>query len=476
MKNCLIVGIGVLLSIVVLAPATLAMELNATQFPERRTVDVSMEGLPGAPAGSIRAEVTFRDGQAHIVASYDSMKPAILFAGDVTCYVLWAVTRDGTTENLGEFLVDEPKGKLEFATAQKSFALIVTAEPFYLVRRPSELAMFRSRLSDAKRVTSVPFEFDGFQPAPARAMDSIANIAWDSNIPLPLLQARKAYELATRNDARTHAPQIYQEASEALERANDALRKSPGSRKLLDDARRAVALSNEAINISLHRIEGIELEQRIAARRAEMQALETRAAESEKSARRSEAEVAAARDDIDRLRGERDRTSAETAALFREKSALEADMASLRRSKEQLQREKSDLNARLEDALSHVAETKNTARGFVVSLPDILFDVNEASLKCEAKIVLAKLGGILLLIQDLGVAVEGHTDSTGSEEYNLVLSERRADSVMEFIAGEGIDLARLRASGFGMSQPVAGNATVEGRRKNRRVELVIAER
>ena len=151
-------------------------------------------------------------------------------------------------------------------------------------------------------------------------------------------------------------------------------------------------------------------------------------------------------------------------------------MASLRRAKEQLQREKSDLGVRLEDALSHVAETKNTARGFVVSLPDILFVVNEASLKCEAKIVLAKLGGILLLIPDLGVAVEGHTDSTGSEEYNLVLSERRADSVMEFIAGEGIDLARLRASGFGMSQPVADNATVEGRRKNRRVELVIAER
>jgi outer membrane protein OmpA-like peptidoglycan-associated protein len=451
------------------------VELNAIQFPERRSVKVLFDRFESAPRATLEAEVTYRDGQAWIEVSYDSMKPAILFAGDVTCYVLWAVTRDGTTENLGELLVTEPDGKLEFATGKKSFALAVTAEPFYLVGRPSELLMFRNAPSREKKAPSSTFQFSGWGPAPNHAMESIANIAWDADTPLTLLQARKAYELATRNDASVHAAQVYQEAGQALKRANEQATKSGGKRKLLDDARRAVALSNEAINISLHRIEGIELEKRIEERRAEMEALETRAAEAEANARRSEELVAAARDDMERVRTEKDRMSVETAALKREKSDLEAGMVELRQAKARLQQEKTELNVRLQDALSHVAETRDTARGFVVNLPDILFDIDEATLKPEARVVLAKLAGILLVIPDLTVTVEGHTDSTGSAEYNLQLSKLRAESVQAFLGGQGVAPERLSAVGFGMERPIADNATAEGRKRNRRVEIVIAE-
>ncbi len=114
-----------------------AIELQTTTFPEGRTVGLFMGALPGAAKGRINAQVTYRDGQAKIEAGYEDLKPAILYAGDVTCYVLWAVSRDGEAENLGEFLVDEPKGQLEFTTGKKAFALIVTAEPFYLVSQPS---------------------------------------------------------------------------------------------------------------------------------------------------------------------------------------------------------------------------------------------------------------------------------------------------------------------------------------------------
>jgi outer membrane protein OmpA-like peptidoglycan-associated protein len=175
------------------------------------------------------------------------------------------------------------------------------------------------------------------------------------------------------------------------------------------------------------------------------------------------------------MRSERDRMHVETEALILEKESLETQMVSMRRAKEQLQQEKKALNVRLEDALSHVAETRNTARGYVVNLPDILFDINEATLKPDARVVLAKLGGILLVIPDLKVAVEGHTDSTGGEEYNLRLSRRRAEAVRDFIAGEGVDISRLTAEGFGMSRPATDNSTAEGRRQNRRVELIIAE-
>ena len=150
-------------------------------------------------------------------------------------------------------------------------------------------------------------------------------------------------------------------------------------------------------------------------------------------------------------------------------------MNALRQQAADLAREKEDLSARLQGALSQVADTQNTARGMVVSLPDILFDTNEATLKTEAKVVIAKLAGILLIMPDLNLRIEGHTDSTGSADYNQVLSERRAASVRDFLAGQGIDARRMVAVGYGMTRPVGDNATSAGRAKNRRVEIVIAE-
>ena len=111
----------------------------------------------------------------------------------------------------------------------------------------------------------------------------------------------------------------------------------------------------------------------------------------------------------------------------------------------------------------------------IVSLPDILFDTNEATLKDEAKVVIAKLAGILLILPELNLRVEGHTDSTGSADYNQGLSERRATTVRDFLAEQGIGGQRMMAVGYGLTRPVADNSTREGRAENRRVEIVIAE-
>ena len=132
------------------------------------------------------------------------------------------------------------------------------------------------------------------------------------------------------------------------------------------------------------------------------------------------------------------------------------------------------LSGRLESALSHVADTTDSARGYVVSLPDILFDISESTLKPDARLVLAKLAGILLIMPEQRVAIEGHTDSTGGVEYNLDLSQRRANAVMSLLRSQGLESSRLQAVGFGMQQPVADNGTTEGRRSNRRVEIVIS--
>jgi len=110
----------------------------------------------------------------------------------------------------------------------------------------------------------------------------------------------------------------------------------------------------------------------------------------------------------------------------------------------------------------------------VVNLPDILFDVNQDTLKPQAQLVLAKLAGILLIMPDQDALVEGHTDATGDEYYNLDLSRRRARTVTQFLQIQGLEPQRLQARGFGIEKPVADNETPEGRKRNRRVEIVIS--
>jgi len=154
---------------------------------------------------------------------------------------------------------------------------------------------------------------------------------------------------------------------------------------------------------------------------------------------------------------------------------LRAERTNLEKSMESLKEEKATLSGRLQDALSKVADTQQSARGMIVNLPDILFAVNQATLKPEASMVLAKLAGILLIMQDLNLRVEGHTDSTGSAAYNQKLSQQRADSVMDFLARQGIATQRMKSVGYGMDRPVADNNSADSRQKNRRVEIVIAE-
>ena len=462
--------------------AALVQDLNVVQFPERKDVSLSFQRQTGAPAATIEATVEYRDGQAEIGLEYKKMKPAILFGGDVTCYVLWAVTLDEQVENLVELVTPYDSYEMEFSTGKKAFALMITAEPYYLVSKPSELVMFTSKASENKRAPSTLLAFSAFAPAAAHAMKSIEAIAWDSTTPLVLLQARKAHEIATGREVKKYAPMIFQEAGEVLQQANDRAERSPKSRTVLDLARRSVALSNSAMNIASSRIEASEIEKRVAKRREEVAALEQRAEQAETAARQARTLADEIRSELDHLRADQKRLTLETATLSNQKVEMETRMARLREematlemSQRDLQKEKVELAARLQGALSHVAETKSTARGFVVSLPDILFDVNEATLKPDAKLVLSKLSGILLLMPDLGATIEGHTDSTGSSEYNQRLSERRAESVLKFLESQEVATDRLASVGYGMTQPIAENETTEGRRKNRRVEIVIRE-
>jgi outer membrane protein OmpA-like peptidoglycan-associated protein len=438
------------------APAmALEVSLTAVQFPEQRKIEVPFAATAHAPNAEITARVEARAAQTAISISFKKMRAAVLFAGDITSYVVWAVTRDGTYENLGELYVREESGSASFSTGMKEFALLITAEPYAMVDDPSDLVVFYSQApEDAKGTRVTPVQFSRFVPAARFGVDSIANITYTGATPLDLLQAQKAYELAQRANAQQYAPGMMDEATLTLAQAT-ALSSASGRRKeMVDFSRRTVSLCSDAMRTTKRKIEEQQLEQRIAQRRAEMDSLEGRA-------RSAEAAVATAQTEL--------RQASE------QKAAIEVQMTQLRQEKTALERQKGELSQRLQGALSQVAETKNSARGFIVSLPDILFDTNEATLKPEAKITIAKLSGILLLMGELNLRIEGHTDSTGAADYNLALSRTRAESVQSFLAENGIAAARMTAVGYGMDRPVADNATKEGRARNRRVELVIAE-
>jgi len=432
--------------------------LNAPQFPDRTTVALDFAATSQAPNARLTAKVTFKDRQAEIVVEHKDMKPAVLFGGDITAYVVWAVVRDGTAYNLGQLPAAEPNGSARFATGLKTFGLLITAEPYYLVRKPSELVMFVSQKPDKKKIPSDDFVFSDLVPAASHQLNSIVNIAWDSDQPLELIQAEKAHEIAIRVGAETFAPDIFFQATTTLEQAS-ALAGAGRKRKTSADyAVRSVALSNDAIGISERKREAAEIEAEIAARRAEIESLEARALEAEASAAAQ----------IEALSAERAQLESGMTALRAEQLALVDAVAGLRQDRE-------ELTGRLDDALSQVADTRNTARGTIVNLPDILFDVNQSTLKAEAKLVIAKLAGILLIMGDLNTRIEGHTDSTGSIDHNMRLSEARAAAVRDFLFDQGIAAQRMKVKGYGPDRPIASNETTDGRAKNRRVEIVIAE-
>ncbi len=452
--------------------SAMTVDLNAVQYPEKRNVKLGFKGTGAAPAAEIGANVRYENGQAAITIKYRDMKPAVLFAGDVTCYVVWAVSRDGVAENLGELVVRDVKDEVTMSTAQKAFALLVTAEPYSLVQRPSSLVVWTSAASTDKKAPSSRFTYSAFDPAPAHGLDSIAMVAYDSSIPPELLQARKAHELAERLGAAELAGKFFADATVALNQANNYASKNPRSKNTFDFARRSIQASNEAIRTSTSILAERKAAEEAAARKAKLDQLSSDASQAQAEAVQAQAEARTAQEAAEtamaELARQRAQMSQSLAAMRAEKASLAADLEAMRQ-------EKLGLRSRLEEALSKVASTQSSARGYIVNLPDILFDVNQATLKSEAKVALAKLSGILLVMPELNLRVEGHTDSTGTMEHNQKLSEARAQSVVDFVTQQGVEPSRLTAVGYGWTRPLADNATAEGRKKNRRVEIVVAE-
>jgi outer membrane protein OmpA-like peptidoglycan-associated protein len=221
--------------------------------------------------------------------------------------------------------------------------------------------------------------------------------------------------------------------------------------------------------------------------RERAQAEETRRRQAELDAQAAaQAKAVAERErlDVERARQEALKAQADAeaarAAAEAARQAADAEAEAARAQAQQAQaaaaqseQEKNALRERLREQLNVILETRETARGLIVNLSDVLFDTGSATLKPGAREKLARVAGILSAHPDLHIEIEGHTDSVGSDEFNQRLSERRAQSVQAYLLQQKIVPAAVDTEGFGESRPVATNDTAAGRQQNRRVELVV---
>jgi len=470
---------------IVLAGAALGaaeVRLTALTMQAGKSFDLPFGKTSRTPsAASMKATVGFDNGQASIKLSYQKMEPAVLFAGDIAAYVLWAVMPDGTVENLGEVIADKKSssGSLQAFTGKKTFALMVTAEPFATVTRPTQLVMFVSGQIQGMNIANTPFTFQDFSTDYKPALDSIAGIQYNDPTPAAVKQAKKAMEIAGRLNAVAVNPKAMDGAQIAF---GKAMASTSDKKTMADQARVAVQLASQAIKDTLKANEIKAAAEAEAKRQAEKAALEQRAVTAEGESARIARELREVQIQREALASESANLARQTEKLTQERDAIAAERDKTKAERDQLAveraaiaKERDELAGMLKGALSSVAETSESARGVVVSLSGILFDVGKATLKPASQLTVAKLAGILMVFPSMNLSIEGYTDSTGSAELNMKLSTDRARAVYEFLMAQGISNARMKYQGFGPENPVAPNDSEANRARNRRVEVVLTQ-
>ena len=486
--------------VTVVARTTKAINYRHLSGPTK----IDFRGTVLSPLMQGQARVEGKKGAVRIQAQFEKMEPASRFGPEFLTYVLWAISPEGRADNLGEVQLEGTKSKLDVTAQLQAFALIVTAEPYFAVTQPSEVVVLENivRPDTMGDVEEIDAKFDLLQRSDYTYVLAGTQSPSDSHTPLALLEARNAMQIAKAAGAEHYAPESYLKASQLAQQA-EGYQAHKGEKKQVEmAAREAVQTAEDARAITAKRVQEEKLaqERQAAADReakAKAQAEEAERAKLEaqllaERAAREKAEADAARlaaqaqQQAAQAEAEKARVAAEQAAKEKaeadaaraeaeeQQQAAQADAESARRATAQAEAEKADLRAKLLNQLNMVLQTRDTARGLIVNMSDVLFDTASFNLKPGAREKLAKISGIVLAHPGLNLQIEGHTDSVGSDEYNQELSELRAATVRDFLVQQGVPGSSVTARGFGKTQPVASNDTPEGRQRNRRVELVVS--
>ena len=520
-------------------PGLQKVDLPAVSYGTRPgATRLLFSGTTLMPDASGLATVEKQRTAVKISAQFTNLKSPTTFGHEYLTYVMWALTPDGRAFNIGEVPLPDDRttwtsqsagnhSAVTITTPHQTFAMAVTAEPYYAVKAPSRIVVLINGFAPGTEpLQKLDTSFDvaaagGYEPT-GFTFDAVL---LRTGLPLDFFQARNALRIAQSAGAEDHAAAVFGNAVTQMRRADDlAGQKKIDKRGLSVAAREAVQTAEDARAIAER---AVEVKRREDARRAAVarEAEERARAEAELQRRlREEAQRATAADaqriaaEAERLAAERRREEADRAnreaqaaaheaqrqrvaaeelraaalraqqdAEVRQAAALEhqraaeaeaarnrAAAAELDQRLQQALREREELRATLLQQLNVILETRDTARGLVVNLSDVTFASGQATLQPGAREKLARVSGILAAHPALRLEIEGHTDSVGSDALNQTLSQKRADAVLAYLIQQGVPAAAASAAGFGKNRPVASNETAEGRQLNRRVELVVS--
>ena len=497
MKMKLLLAAGVALSLSALAqtnPQTATALEPMAQTPTFRVVVISrttpavnykhrsgstkvdFAGTDLMPSADGQAEVNSKRGAIEIEAEFGNLQKPTAFGNEYLTYILWAISPEGRAVNLGEVLVGgNSRSKLHVTTDLQAFALIVTAEPYYAVRQPSNVVVLENVIrKDTKgSVETVNAKYElmergGYIPTGYKFDPVVLN----AKLPLEFFEARNAVRIAQSEGAEQYAPDSYQHAVQLMNNTDEyATRKNVPKKPLIAVARETVQTAEDARAIAVKKMDDVRLANE---RQASMDAQAQSQAQADDATRqKQQAQSDAAKAQSDMAASQAASAAAVTSAQAdADQSRIAAQQA--QQNAQQAETDKAAMRARLAEQLNSILQTRDTARGLIVSMSDVLFDTGKYSLKPGAREKLAKVAGILLAYPGLNIEVGGYTDNVGGDEMNQKLSENRATSVRDYLVQQGVPANSVSARGFGNSLPVASNDSSAGRQQNRRVELLVS--
>ncbi|MFL6305168.1 MAG: OmpA family protein [Candidatus Sulfotelmatobacter sp.] len=484
------------------------------------------------PAATGQAKVESKKGYTEIEVEFGNLQRPTTFGNEYLTYILWAISPEGRAVNLGEVLVgDNHRSKLDVTTDLQAFALIVTAEPYYAVRQPSNVVVIENVVREDTKGTMETvnakyelLERGGYIPTGYKFDPVVLN----AKLPLEFFEARNALRIAQSEGAEQYASDSYQHAVKLMDAADaQATNKHIDKKPLIAVSREAVQTAEDARAIAVKKMDDVRLakerqdsadaqaktqgEADAAMRQKEQAQSDTTKAQSATAQAQSDmataqaaksqaesdtvnAQAAKAQAEADSAKARNDAADAQ-AATAKAQSDMAANQASsatalsaaqadadqsradtvkAQQAAQQAETDKAAMRTRLSEQLNSILQTRDSARGLIVSMSDVLFDTGKYSLKPGAREKLSKVAGILLAYPGLNIEVGGYTDNVGGDAMNQKLSENRAGSVRDYLVQQGVSTNSVSSRGFGNTLPVSSNDNSAGRQQNRRVELLVS--
>jgi outer membrane protein OmpA-like peptidoglycan-associated protein len=447
------------------------------QYHSAEPSRIDFRGTVLLPAAKGGAMVDSRRGRTQIDAKFDNLEPPSKFGPAYLSYVLWAISPEGAPHNVGEIIPDSGNhGRLVVTTELQAFGMVVTAEPYSSVRQPSDVVVMenRVRLDTIGSVKPIQAKYElmprghyvyEVPQAPKNVGTSEAKVSMrEYEALLELYEAQNAVGFARAAEAERYASDTLAKAERELKEAQRLQSAKGDTSQIVQHAREAAQTAEDARVIARRRAEA----DRLAAAQSEILQARQAMAQAEAAAQQARAEIEAAR--------------AQAEAEHAAQAGAEAAARAARQQADRLQtppppppalpapasREgQMEVRSQLMRSLNEALPTRDTPRGLVVTVKDV--DFNDLILRQPVVARLARVAKVVASQPGLRVAVEGHTDTPGTER-----SEERAAAVRSALVSAGVPGRIVSSQGYGDSRPIASSATVSGRIENRRVEIVIS--